>query len=445
MTFISRIFYRNTFLHIGHLQTLLYNDQFAAQHQGTCYAIVDDRQNSQRDQQTQEDIEYLKLEHIKVISVAKHQQPIQIYTNDLGQSGFLELIQNNEHRLSNVVQHLEHPQCKFQIKLKTINHPTIGYSKLQSDGSYTIVYIFDYIIKVLDELLSVNNIVTTTPNDISDPNIMNFFNQKNTITYHSYKPYTIQGFRYTKHNWPDLLESDPRLMTLKGLKSRHIPTEVIHQFYQEASQSDRPIKITRFDSLLKASLQANHRVFGVITPLKVTITNFEDRYTELIMKPLGVESRFNIVPLSSTLYIEQTDFSLVDYDQKLSKNREVRLRYANVFYCTDVILDSHSRPLEIKGKYYNKDQATKACIHWISAVNQANLKPVKFFNYNWFYTGDNHSSLQPPKISQGYIDPYVFEDLTQIYQLERLGYYVYDADLSSQHQIPCFIKVCNIY
>ena len=61
MTFISRIFYRNTFLHIGHLQTLLYNDQFAAQHQGTCYAIVDDRQNSQRDQQTQEAVSYTHL------------------------------------------------------------------------------------------------------------------------------------------------------------------------------------------------------------------------------------------------------------------------------------------------------------------------------------------------------------------------------------------------
>jgi len=440
-TFSSRIYYRNTFLHIGHLQTLYHNNDFAKQKEGVCYAIIDDRQNHMRSIQIQEDLDFLGIDSIKIISVNQHSEPINLYTKELAESGIIYIP-----GMYNILECIRHPKSNFQLKLNYGNHPTIGYSKQLDNGSYIIIYIFDYIIKVLDDLLNITDVVSTTPNDVADIDIMDFFVEKHPLKFHYLEPYKIIGFRYSKKDWPSLPENDPRLMTIRGLKARHIPAEVIYKFYTNAI-AKYSIKITYFDTILKNQLSLTAKyAFGVIDPIKITISNMEDRYTEFIFKAVHPmkSGAFNIAPLSNTVYIDRSDFSLIEHSNKLSKEKEIRLKYANVLYCTDVDISKEGVIMGITGKYYQKDTAPqKTQIHWVSVEAGKQPVKVKFYMYSWFFTGDNMLNIQEPVVKDGYIDNCVFEDLSQIYNLERIGYFVYDSELSAKNALPCFIKICN--
>lgn len=437
-TFNSRIYYRNTFLHVGHLQTLYYNNDFAKLHNGLCYAIVDDRQDPARSLQIKEDLDYLGLTHIKVVSVMAHQVPIHLYTRELVESGALYIPCLTA---SQTLDHLTNPRSNFQIKLNYGESPTIGYSKQLDNGTFCVIYIFDYIIKVLDALMNITDVITTTINDVSDTDIMAFFTSKNSLKYHTLDTYKITGFRYSKKDWPTMPEDDPRLMTIRGLKARHVPPEVIYSFYLNASavhKHDSSIKITFFDKLLKTYLSlTSPKTFGIIDPLTVELTNIPQCYTEFIFK----SGDSTPLPLSRTIFIDKADFGLIDHGSTVSKDKEALLRHTGgAIYISDVEMDHRGIPTKLYAKYYQTHRS-EASIHWMSSIAGSEPIRAKFFLYNWFFTGENPSNSYDPVIKDGYIDACVFKDTTQIYQLERHGYFKYDQHLSELHSVACFIKI----
>lgn len=460
MAYKNRIHYRNTsFLHIGHLQTIFYNSDIAERNKGVCCVIVDDRQNPERINEIQGHFDYLKVKHTNIISVRKYIDPIMIYTKDLVDSGniYLNHSTNTEFDQKQIIKHIENPDSchypdgrpiHFQLRLKAgYRSPTIGYTR-EINGKLTLIFLFDYIIKVLDYLLEITDVVTTSSNDITDVQIAMFFEDKLNITYHSLPTYKIDGFKYSKRDWPDLLEDDPRLLTLPGLKLRHIPAEVLYAFYLHAMQMQE-IKVSYLDTLLRSYL--NHkcsRAFGIVNPVRVDIVNWKNKNTEYVCKPKfpatpegSTEGNLYLSPLSDHLYIDKTDFGF-ENDNNLSKNREVRLKYNQVISinCTDVEIDKGIKSIRVF--YTTTPSKTKRCIHWVSSEWGEEPIKVRYYLYNWFYTGMN--SLLPVKIREGYIENEPFNDLSQIYQLERTGYFVYDAVLSKTNGVPCFIRICGI-
>ncbi len=445
-TFKSRIHYKNIFLHIGHLQTIFYNNDIAREKDGICYAIVDDRQNKKITNDLKESFRYLKVKYIEIIPVSEYYDPIMIYTQVLLKSG--DAFIHEKYGNSGTVD-ISNLNSIFQIRLNCNGTPNIGYTKKNFDGKYEIVFIFDYIIKVIDDLKKVNHVTTTTISnssivDITDYNMFNFFNKKRKINYSKLVSYRIFNFRYCKKDWPDLKEDDPRLLTLKGIQARHIPSEILYNFYSTAVDRGS-ISISYLDNLIKNYLNFNtNRVFGIIDPLKVRINNFSDNKTDFISKNKHPLNKNVIVfsPLSNIFYIDRNDFGLVEDKMKLTQHKEVRLKYGDIFYCTDIKLNSEGYPAELIGKYYHKKKKVKQCIHWIS--NESGKKPRKaiFYMYNWFFTGNN--DIIEPRVQHGYIEDLVFEDLDQVYQLERLGYFAYDKRLSEINEIPSFIRICSL-
>ena len=83
------------------------------------------------------------------------------------------------------------------------------------------------------------------------------------------------------------------------------------------------------------------------------------------------------VPFCREVYIEQDDFMLEapkDYF-RLAPGKEVRLRYAYLITCTDVVKDADGNVIEIRCTY-DKDvkpgdnpvgRKVKGTIHWVSA------------------------------------------------------------------------------
>lgn len=449
----TRVYYRNKFLHIGHLQTLFHNNNVAREHGGVCYAIIDDRQDVARIRDIKEDFIYLELDNIEIVSVNKYSKRIMDYTLDLVHQGkiYINYCNSIENDPDKIIQHIREPHMHFRLMLRCQkgSDPSIGYTKpVTGDMSSPLVlmFLFDYIIKVLDALLDITDIIstsTTEVTDVRDPNISIFFDQMIKLQYHRLDTYFIQGFKYSKKDWPSLDERDPYLLTIKGLKARHIPRIVLYAFYIHATQMGT-IKIIYLSNFLRNYLNRTcDRVFGVTCPIKVQITNWPDKYTEYICKninPLRDSTELRLCPLSNTIYMDQSDYG-IDNATKLTKGRYCRLKHGQFIHCVDVEVDEKG-PTLIHAEFVNSTDKAKRCVHWISSEWGREPVMVCFVLYQWFYTGQN--TLQKPNIVKGYIERSVFEHLDKIYQLERNGYYVYDETLSRKNSMPTFIRICKI-
>jgi glutaminyl-tRNA synthetase len=176
---------------------------------------------------------------------------------------------------------------------------------------------------------------------------------------------------------------DPRMPTLAGMRRRGYTPEAIHEFVRRVGVSKRE-SITEIELLEHCVRQdLNKRAprrMAVLDPLKVVLVNYPDdqvEWLEAINNPEDPSAGTRQVPFSKVLYIERDDFMEnppKDF-YRLAPGREVRLRYAYLIKCVDVIKDSHGNVIELHCTY---DPATrggeapdgrkvKATIHWVSA------------------------------------------------------------------------------
>ncbi len=126
------------------------------------------------------------------------------------------------------------------------------------------------------------------------------------------------------------------------------------------------------------------RVFAVLKPLKVVIENYPDDQVEELDAsywPHDVPKEgTRKIPFSKEIYIEQDDFMMEapkDYF-RLAPGKEVRLRYAYLITCTDVVKDANGNVIEVRCTY-DQDvkpgdnpvgRKVKGTIHWVSAHMQ---------------------------------------------------------------------------
>ncbi len=447
---ISRMYYRNNFFHIGHLKTLYDNDRLAKKRNGVCYAIIDDRQDSSRISSIQEDFDYLELRHIKTVSVRSEHQRIFQYTLSMIRDGNIYLYHCDEKvtNIDRIIKAVTQPKMHFQLRLNCgadSNDPAIGYtSEDQTNGGFTVVLIFDYIIKVLDILLGVTDIVTTSQTDVNgvkDVYISGFFDKITNIRQFRLDTYHIHNFRYSKRGW-DVDEKNPYLLTIKGLKSRHVPVQVLKAFYLHGCQMGN-IKIQFIATLLNKYLfKHSEKSLGVLKPMKVNIDNWRAKQTEYVCGPksLHFSKETKHYPLSDVIYIDTSDYGIEP--GKINKGRSVQLSYGPCITCTDINLTNCQQPVLSACIDLSVVHSDTKKIHWISSSWDETPCQARYYLYNWFYTGFN--SLIDPEVVEGYIDNSVFGNLDHIYQLEQLGYFVYDRELSIRDNIPTFIRICKI-
>jgi len=176
---------------------------------------------------------------------------------------------------------------------------------------------------------------------------------------------------------------DPRMPTLSALRRRGYTPAAIHDFVRRigVTKSESIVDIAFLEHCLRQDLNRDApRVMGVLSPLKVVITNYPDdqvEYLTAINNPEDAAAGTREVPFSKVLYIEQADF-MEDPPKRfyrLAPGREVRLRYAYFITCTGVIKDGQGKIKEIHCTY---DPATRGgnapdgrrvqgTIHWVSA------------------------------------------------------------------------------
>ena len=253
---------------------------------------------------------------------------------------------------------------------------------------------------------------------------------------------------------------DPRMPTLSGMRRRGYTPRAIRNFCASVgvSKTNGITQLQQLEYFLRQDLnQIVPRVMCVQKPLRVVIENYADDLVEemdAINNPEDASAGTRKIPFSKTLYIEEDDFREDPPKQfyRLAPGREVRLRYAYLITCKEVIKDSRGRVVELRCTY---DPATrggntpdgrkvKSTIHWVSA---AHALPAEVRLYDNLFLKEDPNEVEEghdfienlnPDSLQVVHDCKIERSVREAepgtkYQFERLGYYC--VDRTSKHKL----------
>ncbi len=235
--------------------------------------------------------------------------------------------------------------------------------------------------------------------------------------------------------------NDPRLMTLSGMKKRGYTAKSINKFCNKIgiSKQNSNIDISILEECLRKELnKTTPRIMAVINPLKIILTNIDEKKIINIKIPNHPKNKKmgkrNII-LSSIIYIDIKDFENENSNNfhKLRLGKKIKLKYAGIIKLKNIIKDINLNILYLKCKYYNikiKKIKNIGIIHWIS---KKNIIKSKFRFFNKLFTKKNPNkeknilSIINPKsiiIKNGYIEKQIKNiKKHKIYQFEREGYF----------------------
>ena len=263
---------------------------------------------------------------------------------------------------------------------------------------------------------------------------------------------------------------DPRMPTLSGLRRRGVTPQAIRHFCQR-------IGLTKFNALTDIALLEHSiredlnrcalRVMGVLRPLKVVIENLPEDYVEMleaINHPEKPEEGSRQLAFSREIYIETDDF-MEDPPKKffrLQPGGEVRLRYAYILKCEEVIKDADGNIVELRASIDPESKRggatsarkVKGTIHWVSASHAVDAE-VRL--YDRLFTqeepdaqkeGKDYRSLLNPesmvKLEGCKLEASLGEASDQTrFQFERLGYFCADQQ-SNQDGKPVFHRTISL-
>ncbi len=247
---------------------------------------------------------------------------------------------------------------------------------------------------------------------------------------------------------------DPRMLTLSGLRRRGYPPSAIRLFCKRIgiSKSENNIEMSVLEDCAREELDKTApRAMAVLHPLKVVITNYPGDKTEEFepaRHPKNPDMGTRKVPFSREIYIDQDDFREDPPPKyfRLAPGKEVRLRFAYVIRCEEVIYDSIGKVIELHCTY---DQATrsgakaegrkvKGIIHWVSIQHSV---PVEVRLYDRLFVNPSPGSNDPGGNFLNDLNPDSIETVTScrvepgllkakpedIYQFERVGYFCVDS------------------
>ena len=269
---------------------------------------------------------------------------------------------------------------------------------------------------------------------------------------------------------------DPRMPTICGIRRRGVTAEALRNFAYN-------IGITKFNGLTDVAVlehaireDLNKRALrrlAVLRPLKIVITNFpEGKVEELdavnnpeagradsplpadgahgVTRPTDPNDPIGIrkIPFSRELFIERDDFQEIPPPKffRLKPGGEVRLKYAYIIRCDEVVKDASGNLTELrctadldsKSGGATSARKVKGTIHWVSAAHAVDAE-VRL--YDRLFTeaepekdGRDFKSVLNPRsleVITAKLEPSLKDAKPELrYQFERIGYFTLDKDSS---------------
>jgi len=263
---------------------------------------------------------------------------------------------------------------------------------------------------------------------------------------------------------------DPRMPTISGYRRRGYTPESIRHFCET-------IGVARFNGVIDVLVLENSvrehlnkiasRYMAILDPVTVTLTNYPDNQIEeldAVNNPEDPSAGNRKIPFSKTLFIEREDF-LENAPSKffrLKPGGEVRLRYAYIIKCDEVIKDASGKVVELKCSYDPEtksgtgpaaERKVKGTIHWVSA-STGQCAEVRL--YDRLFLSESPEESPEGKTFLDNINPnsktilhaVVEPALAQIQpgsrvQFERNGYYFAD-EIDSKPGAPVFNRIVTL-
>ena len=263
---------------------------------------------------------------------------------------------------------------------------------------------------------------------------------------------------------------DPRMPTISGLRRRGFTPDSIKNFSERVgiAKRENTIDVSLLEFSIREDLNKHaKRVLAVLNPLKLVITNYPDEQIEeldAVNNPEDPSMGTRKIPFSKELFIEKDDFREVPPPKfhRLSPGKEVRLRYAYIIRCDEVIKDETTGELlEIRCTYFpdtksgsgTSTKKTKGTIHWVSASRFFETE-VRLY--------DRLFSVEDPESEEGkdftdLLNPNSLQILNNCklenslksaspgekFQFERTGYFCVDTKYSKEGS-PVFNRIVTL-
>ena len=242
---------------------------------------------------------------------------------------------------------------------------------------------------------------------------------------------------------------DPRMPTISGLRRRGVTPQALRDFAYN-------IGITKYNAItdvavleyaIREDLNKNAlRRLAVLRPIKVVITNYPEGKTEeldAVNNPEDPQAGTRKVPFSRELFIERDDFMEAPPPKyfRLRPGGEVRLKYAYIIKCEQVVKDAQGNiqelhctaDLDSKSGGATAARKVKGTVHWVSAPHAID---AQVHLYDRLFTvpepdadGDFKTHLNPHSLEMvtAKCEPSLKDAKPHLrYQFERLAYFALD-------------------
>ena len=260
---------------------------------------------------------------------------------------------------------------------------------------------------------------------------------------------------------------DPRMPTISGLRRRGYTPESIRDFCERigVAKSNSTVDIALLEHCIREDLNVNAaRAMTVLQPLKVVLTNYPEGQVEELdaeNNPENEQMGTRKIAFSRVLYIEQDDFMENPSKKyfRLSPGKEVRLKYAYIIKCEEVIKDEQGQVIELRCTYDPETKSgagtstkkVKGVLHWASAEHAVDAE-VRLYEYLLTNEEEEESDsddfiakLNPNSlvVRQAKAEP-LLANVTggERYQFLRQGFFVADPD--SKPGKPVFNRIVGL-
>ena len=347
----------------------------------------------------------------------------------------------------------------------------ILHSEHHRTGDKWCIYpMYDYAHGQSDSIEGITHSICTLEFDVHRPLYDWFIQQLGIFESHQYE-FARLNLTYTMMSKRKLLQcvqegivmgwDDPRMPTICGLRRRGYTPESIRMFADKVgvAKRDNVIDLGLLEFCVREDLNKRaERRMAVLNPIKVVITNYPEGETEMIScvnNPEDESAGHREVTFSREVYIERDDFMEVPPKKyfRLSPGNEVRLRYAYLIRCNEVIKNEQGEIVELrctydpmsKGGQSSDGRKVKGVIHWVSAPH---AKEAEIRLFDRLFTRESLDDIEEGKTFKDYLNPasltvvkgYVEPSLAGTapgskYQFERIGYFCADKDSSVEKPV----------
>ena len=346
----------------------------------------------------------------------------------------------------------------------------INFTPHHRTGTKWCIYpMYDYAHGESDSIEGITHSICTLEFDVHRPLYNWFIEQLGIFHSHQYE-FARLNLTYTVMSKRKLLElvknnyvrgwDDPRMPTICGIRRRGYTPESLKMFADKVgvAKRDNIIDLSLLEWCVREDLNArSNRYMTVLDPVEVEVEGWEKgkvEWFEAPLNPAAPDGPKRKVPFDGTVYIERDDFMENPPKKyfRLQPGGEVRLKYAYIVKCKEIIKDSYGKITKIICTYDPTSKpgggewrSVKGTIHWVSV---AAAKKLEVRLVDRLFTEPDMGSIPEDKdykdylnpdsmkVIEGYAEPALLEDNSGIaVQFERLGYFFKDTDSTPEHPV----------